>query len=101
MFETLARENIKYNFKNIDYDIEVKISAHVASDVVATSHVGLILVETSQTMLRRHHDVATGTSIRQTYLRRLCAVSLVRKWNRPIWDVVAMYQLVPMWDWSA
>ena len=79
MFETLARENIKYNFKNIDYDIEVKISAHVASDVVATSHVGLILVETSQTMLRRHHDVATGTSMRQTYLRRLSDVSLVCK----------------------
>ena len=33
----------------------------------------------SRTMLRHHHDVATGTSIRQTYLRRLCDVSLVRK----------------------
>ena len=65
MFETLARENIKYNFKNIGYDIEVKISTHLACDVVATSHLGLILVETLRTMLRRHHDVATGTSMRR------------------------------------
>ena len=79
MFETLARENIKYNFKNIGYDIEVKISTHLACDVVATSHLGLILVETSRTMLRRHHDVATGTSMRRTYLRRLCDVSLVHE----------------------
>ena len=38
-----------------------------ACDVVATSHLGLIWVETSQTMLRPHHDIATGTWIRRTY----------------------------------
>ena len=47
--------------------------------VVATSHLGLISVETSRTMLRRHRGVSTGTSMRLTYLRRLCDVSLVRK----------------------
>ena len=34
---------------------------HPACDVVATSHLGVIYVEMSQTMLRRHHDVTTGT----------------------------------------
>ena len=48
-------------------------------DDVATSHLGLIYVGTSRTMLRRHHDVATGTSMRRTYLRYLCNVSLIRK----------------------
>ena len=52
-----------------------------------------------QTMLRHHQDVATGTSIKRTYLRRLCDVSLILKQNRPIWDFVARYQLVPKWDW--
>ena len=60
---------------------------HPTCDVAATSHLGLIYVETSRTMLRCHHDVATGTSMRRTYLRRLCDVSLA--------DVVATYQLVP------
>ena len=35
-------------------------------------------------------NVSTGTSIRQTYLRRFCNVSLVLKYNQSIWDVVAM-----------
>ena len=52
---------------------------HPACDVVATSHLGLIQVETSRTMLIRYHDVATGTSMRHTYLRRLCDVSLVHE----------------------
>ena len=34
---------------------------HLACDVVATSHLGLVLVKTSRTMLRPHHDVETGT----------------------------------------
>ena len=34
---------------------------HPTCDVLATSHLGLIKVETSRNMLRRHHDVATGT----------------------------------------
>ena len=37
------------------------ITTHLACDVVETSHLGLILVETLRIMLRRHHDVATGT----------------------------------------
>ena len=45
-------------------------------------------------MLRRHHDVATGTSLRRTYFRRLCDVSLVSKYDRPIWDVPMTYQLI-------
>ena len=32
-------------------------------------------------------------------LSRLCDFPLVRKQNRSIWDVLAMYQLVPKWDW--
>ena len=48
-----------------------KKQTHPACDVVATSHLGLIQVETSRTMLRRHRDVATGTSMRRTYFRRL------------------------------
>ena len=52
---------------------------HPTCDVVAASHLGLIQVETPWTMLRRHHDVSTGTLMRQTYLRRLCDVSLVLK----------------------
>ena len=51
--------------------INFKSTTHPACDVVATSHLGLIQVETSRTMLRRHHEVATGASMRRTYLRRL------------------------------
>ena len=43
-------------------------------------------------MLRRHQDVATSTSVRRTYLRRVCNISLARKQNWPTWDVVAKYQ---------
>ena len=32
-------------------------------------------------MLRHHHDVSIGTSIRRTYLGRFCDVSLVRKYQ--------------------
>ena len=53
--------------------------SHLACNVVATSQLGLIQVETSQTMLRCHRDIATGTSMRRIYLRRLCDVSLERK----------------------
>ena len=60
------------------------ISSYPTSDVVATSHLGLIWVKMPRTVLRRHHDVATGTLMRPTYLRRLCDVSLVRSSNRPI-----------------
>ena len=48
-------------------------------DIVATSHLGLIYVGTARTMLRRHHDVAIGTSMRRTYLRQLCNISLICK----------------------
>ena len=41
-----------------------------AYDVVATSHLGLIQVEMSWTILSRHHDVATGTWMRRTYIWR-------------------------------
>ena len=57
---------------------------HPACDVVAKCHLGLIYVETLRIMLRRHHDLATGTSFRRTYFRCLCNVSLVREQNRTI-----------------
>ena len=53
--------------------------SYLACDVVVTSQLGLIQVGTSPTNLRRHHDVATGTLMRWTYLRRLCDTSLVRR----------------------
>ena len=39
----------------------------------------LMKVELSLSMLRRHHDVVTGISMRQTYLRCFCDVPLVLK----------------------
>ena len=39
----------------------IGINSHLAFDVVATSHLGLINLETSWAMLRHYHGVATGT----------------------------------------
>ena len=66
-------------YKNISKPTAIDPAPHPACDVVATSYLGLIKVETSRTMPRRYHDVATGTSMRRTYLRRLCDVSLVHE----------------------
>ena len=44
--------------------------------ISATSHLSLISVWTLRTMLRRYHDVVTGATTRQIYLRRLCDVLL-------------------------
>ena len=59
-------------------------TTHPACAVEGNSHLGLIEVEMSRTILRCHHDAATGTLMRRTYLRRLYNVSLVRHSNRPI-----------------
>ena len=53
--------------------------SHPACDVAATSHFGLIYVGTSRTTLRRHHDVATDTSMNRTFLGRRQDVSLAPK----------------------
>ena len=44
--------------------------------ISATSHLSLISVWTLRTMLWRYHDVVTGATTRQIYLRRLCDVLL-------------------------
>ena len=69
----LAIEWFESNYMKLIQD------THPAFAVVATSHLGLIQVGTWQIMLRRHHDLATATSMKRTYLRRLCEISLVSK----------------------
>ena len=78
--DEFAGKKKTFNIRAKEIDIKIyHLKTHPACDIVATSHIGLIQVETSRTMLRRHHEVATGTSMRQTYLRRLCDVSLVHE----------------------
>ena len=67
MFETLACENIKYNFKNIYYnDIEVKISTHPACDVVATSHLGRDVAVHAKTWSQRRNWYVNETDLFET-----------------------------------
>ena len=90
-FKDLARRTASDKvLRNKAFNI-AKNPTCLAWSIIATSHLGLIWVETSRTTLRQHHDVATGTWKGGIYRRRLCDVSLVRRFNQPIWDVATTY----------
>ena len=57
----------QFNYaKNCELDL---LRATPTCDVEATSHLSLMEVETSGTILRPHLEVASGTEMRRTYLR--------------------------------
>ena len=79
-FRSIVKDlSIRCRKLNISLIQTLQITWNQACNVGVTSHLGLIYLKKSWAILRRHHDVTTGTSMRRAYLRHLCDILLVCK----------------------
>lgn len=90
----ITKENV-----HIPFDVIIKLYLVFPSNDNSIQHAifeqHLLLISSSgrRRPCWQHHDVATGTSMRQTCFRHCCNVLLAPKYNWTVWK--ATYQMIP------